>query len=118
MISVGKDRCAKLWEVATGKEVRTFDAKPLHTYEGGQQVDFGGVRALAISPDGKSLLIPDMAGGKLAVLPMPSSATRSPGCTPATDLRSPTSPSRFGRERGGDRTRRSAMDERRARNFA
>ena len=45
----------KQWDVATGKEVRTFDAKPLHTYEGGQQVDFGGIRALAVSPDGKWL---------------------------------------------------------------
>ncbi len=45
----------KQWEVAGGKEVRTFDAKPLHTYEGGQQVDFGGIRALAASPDGKWL---------------------------------------------------------------
>jgi WD40 repeat protein len=45
----------KQWEVASGKEVRTFDAKPLHTYEGGQQVDFGGIRALAVSPDGKWL---------------------------------------------------------------
>ena len=35
--------------------IRTFDAKPLHTYEGGQQVDFGGIRALAVSPDGKWL---------------------------------------------------------------
>ena len=45
----------KQWEVATGKEARTFDAKPLHTYEGGQQVDFGGIRAMAVSPDGKRL---------------------------------------------------------------
>jgi WD40 repeat protein len=45
----------KQWNVATGELVRTFDAKPLHTYEGGQQVDFGGVRALAISPDRKYL---------------------------------------------------------------
>ena len=45
----------KQWDVATGKEVRAFDAKPLHTYEGGQQVDFGGIRALAVSPDGKWL---------------------------------------------------------------
>lgn len=43
------------WEVDTGKLVRTFDAKPLHTYEGGQQVDYGGVRSLAISPDSKWL---------------------------------------------------------------
>jgi WD40 repeat protein len=45
----------KQWDVASGKEARAFDAKPLHTYEGGQQVDFGGVRALAISPDEKWL---------------------------------------------------------------
>jgi WD40 repeat protein len=45
----------KQWDVASGKEVRTFDAKPLHTYEGGQQVDFGGIRALAVSPDRKWL---------------------------------------------------------------
>jgi WD40 repeat protein len=40
-------------DVATGAEVRTFDAKPLHTYEGGQAVDFGGIRSIAVSPDGK-----------------------------------------------------------------
>jgi WD40 repeat protein len=45
----------KQWDVATGKEVRAFDAAPLHTYEGGQQVDFGGIRTLAVSPDGKWL---------------------------------------------------------------
>ena len=43
------------WDVATGQVARVFDAKPLHTYEGGQQVDFGGVRALSFSPDGKYL---------------------------------------------------------------
>lgn len=49
----------KQWEVATGNEVRTFDATPLHSYNGGQQVDFGGIRAIAVSPDGKWLV----AGG-------------------------------------------------------
>jgi WD40 repeat protein len=49
----------KQWETATGKEVRAFDATPLHSYNGGQQVDFGGIRALAVSPDGKWLV----AGG-------------------------------------------------------
>jgi WD40 repeat protein len=43
----------KQWNVASGEAVRTFDAKPLHTYEGGQQVDFGGVRTIAVSPAGK-----------------------------------------------------------------
>jgi WD40 repeat protein len=45
----------KQWEVATGKEARTLDAAPLHTYEGGQQVDYGGVRGMSFSPDGKWL---------------------------------------------------------------
>lgn len=43
------------WEVASGKLLRTFDAKALHSYNGGQQVDFGGVRSLAVSADGKFL---------------------------------------------------------------
>ncbi|WP_406698339.1 WD40 repeat domain-containing protein [Singulisphaera sp. Ch08] len=41
------------WDLATGELAGAFDAKPLHTYEGGQQVDFGGIRGLAITPDGK-----------------------------------------------------------------
>jgi gluconolactonase len=43
------------------------DAKP-------QEITVSGIESsadLAISPDGKSLLIPDMAGGKLAIVPMP-----------------------------------------------
>jgi WD40 repeat protein len=43
------------WEVATGNLVRTFDAKALYSYNGGQQVDFGGVRSLAMNADGKYL---------------------------------------------------------------
>jgi WD40 repeat protein len=45
----------KQWDIATGKEVRSFDAKELHSYNGGQRIDFGGVRAIAFSPDGKSM---------------------------------------------------------------
>jgi SMP-30/gluconolaconase/LRE-like protein len=43
------------------------DAKP-------QEITVSGIESsadLSISPDGKSLIIPDMGGGKLAMLPMP-----------------------------------------------
>ena len=43
------------WSIADGMQVRTFDAKGLHSYNTGQRVHFGGVRGLAIHPD-KSLL--------------------------------------------------------------
>jgi WD40 repeat protein len=45
----------KQWDTSSWQVARTFDAKPLHEYNGGQQVDFGGIRALAVSPDGKYL---------------------------------------------------------------
>jgi gluconolactonase len=47
------------------------DAKPP---EKPQEITVAGIESsadLAISPDGKSLIIPDMGGGKLATLPMP-----------------------------------------------
>jgi WD40 repeat protein len=47
------------WDIASGKTVRSFDAKALHTYEGGQRVDYGGVRTLALTADGRHLV----AGG-------------------------------------------------------
>jgi len=45
----------KQWRVDTGELAGEFDAKALHSYNAGQQVDFGGVRALAVSPDRKFL---------------------------------------------------------------
>jgi len=47
------------WEIATGKLIRTIDAGPLHSFNEGQQVHYGGVRALAFKADGKTLV----AGG-------------------------------------------------------
>ena len=44
------------WKIADGTLVRTFDAAALHVYEGGQQVHYGGIRALVLSPDTKWLV--------------------------------------------------------------
>lgn len=44
-----------VWEVESHKLVRSFDAKGLYTYHGGQQVDYGGVRCMALSDDLKQL---------------------------------------------------------------
>ncbi len=43
------------WELATGKLVRTLDAKELHTYNGGQRAHYGGVRSMSLSSDGQHL---------------------------------------------------------------
>jgi WD40 repeat protein len=41
------------WELESGQSIRTFDATPLYKYEGGQQVHYGGVRAMTFSSDAK-----------------------------------------------------------------
>ena len=61
------------WDLASGKRSASFDAKPLHTYDRGQQVDFGGVRGLAISADGGSV-----AGGGLHKATNPLGAVHEP----------------------------------------
>jgi WD40 repeat protein len=43
------------WDYKPGKEVRRLDAAKLWKYDGGQMVDYGGVRDLAFSADGKKL---------------------------------------------------------------
>jgi WD40 repeat protein len=43
------------WDLKTGKSTRKFDASKLHLYEGGQGVDYGGVRDLSLSRDGAYL---------------------------------------------------------------
>lgn len=43
------------WEIKTGKLMRSFEAKDLHTYNGGQKVHYGGIRDIALSPDGGTL---------------------------------------------------------------
>lgn len=44
-----------VWDHRPGKEGRRLDAGKLYKYEGGQGVDYGGVRDFALSPDGKYL---------------------------------------------------------------
>jgi WD40 repeat protein len=43
------------WDLKSGKEARRLDASKLHLYEGGQGVDYGGVRDLSFSRDGTLL---------------------------------------------------------------
>lgn len=43
------------WDIATGRSVRSFDAKDLHSYNTGQRVHYGGVRDITLSPDGTLL---------------------------------------------------------------
>lgn len=45
-----------LWNLESKQITRSFDATPLHTYEGGQRVDFGGVRSIALTRDQTQLL--------------------------------------------------------------
>ena len=61
------------WDLATGKEMRTFDAGKLYSYHGGQRVDYGGVRSLALSPDGNQL-----AAGGLFEAPNPFAGVNKP----------------------------------------
>jgi WD40 repeat protein len=61
------------WDLGSGKAIGSFEAKPLHHYDGGQQVDFGGVRGLAITPDGRWV-----AGGGLHKATNPLGAVHEP----------------------------------------
>ncbi len=64
-----------VWDLEARKQVRAIDGKPLHTYEGGQRVDFGGVRTLALDATGTTLV----AGG-LHKASNPLGAVHEPLC--------------------------------------
>jgi WD40 repeat protein len=55
LVSGDLEGVVKQWDVSTGSEVRTFPAAALHSYNRGQSVDYGGVRSMAFTADGKSL---------------------------------------------------------------
>jgi WD40 repeat protein len=44
-----------LWDVEMPEPLAKFDAAALHSYNGGQRVNFGGVRSLAVKPDGTQI---------------------------------------------------------------
>ncbi len=46
----------RVWEVTSGMEVCTLDAKDLSTFNKGQAVDYGGVRSLDLNADDSQLL--------------------------------------------------------------
>jgi hypothetical protein len=62
-----------VWNLETRAQETAFDAAPLHTWEGGQGVDFGGVRSIGFSTDGSEL-----ACGGLHNAPNPLGAVHEP----------------------------------------
>lgn len=52
------------WDYASGKKLRTFDAKQLHTRKSNFLADVGGVRSLAFDRDGKWLACGGMTDAK------------------------------------------------------
>ena len=52
----GHERKIHQWDVASGKLTRSFDGKELHTFNKGQDVDYGGVRSMAFNTDESQLV--------------------------------------------------------------
>ncbi len=44
-----------LWDIDSTEPLAKFDAAALHSYNEGQRVNFGGVRSLAVKPDGTQI---------------------------------------------------------------
>ena len=50
------DQKIKQWDYHAGREVREFDAQDLSNYKGGTDINYGGVRDLAFTPDGTVMI--------------------------------------------------------------
>ena len=46
----------KLWEIATGKELRSIDVPQLSAYRRVEDIEWGGIRAITLSADGNTLV--------------------------------------------------------------
>jgi WD40 repeat protein len=55
LVSADLKGIVKVWDLAKGGVEREMDAKVLHKYDPSFMADHGGVRSMAISPDGKLL---------------------------------------------------------------
>jgi WD40 repeat protein len=55
LVSADLKGIVKVWDLAKGSAEREMDAKVLHKYDPSFMADHGGVRSMAISPDGKLL---------------------------------------------------------------
>src|SRR5205807_1959132 len=59
-----RDRTARLWSLATGKELRRLEGHSSAIHPAAVSSDFNGIHSLAFSPNGKQAL----TGGETAIL--------------------------------------------------
>ena len=81
----------KQWDLDSGREVSELVGEALHTYNGGQRVHYGGIRSIALSPDGKHLALSGLhkASNPLGAVSEPWSSS-SNGRRASSSVRAPT----------------------------
>ena len=55
LVSADLKGVLKQWDIASGEEIRQFDASKIYKYDSGFRADIGGVRGMAFSADGRYL---------------------------------------------------------------
>ncbi len=76
----------RLWDVDSGKELRQYDGSQLYEYNGGQGVDYGGIRDIAFRDDGKWLAASGLinASNPLGAVSNPALMVFEVDCKPGT----------------------------------